>query len=559
MDILNTIHRTIGNISRIMHNINQVKSNVSLTQISGKDVGVLPKSANTNHYGLKGTIISTKSKTDYTNVKLDSSTGKIISGNLNHITTLPEGTNVSESNLKFESSGLPTVVSTNMYNMFLDSSGNHVTKTGIFRQVAIDLSKTAWTEIHTLHTGNIGITVTDPVSQAKLHDGYITFENEKLISLQLQHYLPSKTNNVIQAFTKIDYSKTTTLGTSLVGGSYEVNNFDTNNNLKSKVIVSLNQGLPKTFKTESYRAGSTCNILTSIGIDKFPITYDARKRIKDGIISSVVFDPSNNKVSETQTQYKNSVIASVTNNIYKDGKLFSTSTADYSKAIFNNDLRAVNSSITITTNDANGKLLSKTNIDYDWNGNTLKKVKSIFSTIKGEPDTIIMTDFSNVIFNYNHKTFSGQTNVTVTKQNKVNSFSKKLNTIDSSKQVAKPLIANQDIEKKALNLIKSELVLKAPSIKENATNIPSTVPIKKYRSDGTLLEENTTKYDSTGKIPQTMHIDCYDKDGKTITKSYDIDLTKFSYDTTKHSASGNINATAKIGGNIKDSDVVLNY
>jgi acyl-CoA thioesterase len=199
--------------------------------------------------------------------------------------------------------------------------------------------------------------------------------------------------------------------------------------------------------------------------------------------------------------YNNAQPSLSTTLVYENEQVKNKIVVDYSGSLFNNDHQVVNSTKKVEVYSGD-KLLSSTVVAYDEHGKKLKDT---------DPKAV---------------------------------------KIKSAKPV-KPSKAPEATGNTAKGISPSY----KPKAKPDKTNTTQQTNIT--RNDGTLQETRVTTLQKDK--PVSALITMYAADGKTVTKTFTLDLTSLAYDQNSKIVTGALNMQAHLGGNILQSESSIQY
>jgi hypothetical protein len=369
---------------------------------------------------------------------------------------------------------------------------------GNFKTVKMDMSGVTWNNSLGVSSGQVNIKTMDGASGLTKHDGAIQFDKENIVSGSITHYNPDNGKD-ITGYTDVDYSQTKFLGTSLIGGQYSVNSHTAEKALKSTSTVAVSSlGRPQSIQT-SNQDPTTKAITSNVNVDFSKLAFNARNEFDSGELNYTAKDSNNNLLSQTNVTYNDAQPALSNTQVYNNEQLQNKIVVDYSDSLFDNDHKVVNSIKKVEVYSNSNELISSNVIAYDENGKKLKdddpKAKKI-------------------------------------KANKPVKPSKKKSKDESAPSPLQPALKSGD-----------------SNTSQQTNNI--------NRTDGTLEESRVTTLQD-GK-PVFALITMYAADGKTVTKTFTLDLTGLAYDTDSKTVSGALNMQTHSGDNVLQSDSSIQY
>lgn len=366
---------------------------------------------------------------------------------------------------------------------------------GIFKTVSTDMSSINWTDGSHIHSGAIPINTKHDKKQIKQTSGSLVFDKEKLISGSFTHH--SETG--VHGYTEVDYSTIQFLGSMIVGGHFSVTTKKPDRSVSSKSrIIFTGKGRVQKIHTTNF-APSSSDVKSKVVSDYTGINFNARNEVHSGDVHYHVSDKDDQQLSRTQVTFKNQVPSQSISHRYKNDNLVQTIVVDFSKAKFTNDNHIVDSSTSVKVYDGDGQIQSSKIVYYDSDGNILKKESQVFE------------------FKDESLVFISPPNPSEEENNYVSEGASILNT-DSQQPSKTETIA---------------------------------------RPDGTIEKTITTIFDK--EKPVSTVVKSYDIDGKTVTKTYHINLTNLSSDDSSKQLSGSLSLQKYIVGKTLHSESVVTY
>ena len=377
---------------------------------------------------------------------------------------------------------------------------NNINGEGNFKTVKMDMSGVTWNNSLGVSSGQVNIKTIDGASGLTKHDGAIQFDKENIVSGSITHYDPDNGKDVT-GYTDVDYSQTKFLGTSLIGGQYSVNSHTAEKVLKSTSTVAVSLlGRPQSIQT-SNQDPATKAVTSNVNVDFSKLAFNARNEFDSGELNYTAKDSNNNLLSQTNVTYNDAQPALSNTQVYNNGQLQNKIVVDYSDSLFDNDHKVVNSTKKVEVYSNSNELISSNVIAYDENGKKLKDDDPKAQKIKA---------------------------------NKPVKISKK--TSGNNKNSAPPPLK--------------------PASKQGGSNT-SQQTNNINRPDGTLEESRVTTIQDGKPVFATITI--YAADGKTVTKTFTLDLTGLAYDTDSKTVSGALNMQTHSGDNVLQSDSSILY
>lgn len=365
------------------------------------------------------------------------------------------------------------------------------------------MSGVTWNDSLAVNSGKITIQTIDALTGLKKHDGAIQFNNEAIVAGSITHY-DTDNGGAIAGYTDVDYSQARFLGTSLAGGQYSVKSHTPDKVLKSTSTVALTSlGRPQSIKTTN-QDPVTKAITSNVAVDFSKLVFNARNEFDSGLLQYTATDDKGNLLSQTTVTYDSAQPANSTTNIFNNGDIINTIDVDYSDSLFNNDLQVVNSTKKVTVYTKDKKLISSSIIAYDQHGKKLKDSDPLAVKLK------------------------------------------------ATKRPAKTP-KKQSVPGSKTNTVPSPLKAAVKTGDSSTTQKTDNIT----RGDGTLAETRVTTLQD-GK-PVFADITLYAADGKTVTKTFKLDLSTLNYDPGSQAVSGTLNMQGFMGGTVLQSASTIQY
>lgn len=372
---------------------------------------------------------------------------------------------------------------------------------GDFKKIQMDMSGATWNNSFAISSGAVKMTTIDAATGQKKHDGAIQFANEAITTGAFTHYATDGSGTVTGG-SQVDYSGTKFLGANLVGGQYNVHTHSADNVLKSTSAIAISElGRVQSIETTNMSGGAT----------------------------------------KTATA---SGTGSVTTKV----------SVDFSKITFNARNEFQSGEIAYTTTDNTGAVISKTTVAYN-NANPTLSTTEVYKG--GQLQNKVVIDYTGSLFNNDHQV--------------VNS-SKKVETYSGDGKLVSSIVVAYDAQgNKTKETTAQATQVKAapppaavksapPPAKLTATTGDGTTQKtdNKYRSDNTLEQTRVTTLDTNGK-PIFAVITLYAADGKTVTKTFSMDLSGLAYDQNANTVSGALNMQTHTGGTTLNAASTIQY
>lgn len=452
---------------------------VMSTPVAGK-----LQAATMNLYGPDGKTEAKQVSANYQNVNFDAN-GNITGGTLQY-SAQAQQTKLSENAASLGANGKPVTIASTIFDQHSGAP---------YRSVQTDLSGLTWTAAARIQTGSIKVTSSNPADQTLLTSGTMAFNNEQLQQIALTHHAPDNAG-VVQGHTTIDYSNVQFSGDEIIGGHQVLTTQrpDQTVSAQSQLFYSAS-GLPTTMRTSGYADNGTdpnSNTLT----DYSAITFDARRQIFSGQLSSATSDPQGIIRAKTTVNYANGVPQlAETQNFSAKGSLVQVVKTNYAGSTFNNAKHVVNSAITVNTLRPNGSLISSARVMYDQNGHPLRH---LITNYRANGAVVSQTEVSYAAASFDHhrKVVNGKVTATTT-------------AADGATQTLTVRHYNG-----SRNYAIRETLVQHPTTK---ALLSSSKIIK--RADGTVAEVITQT------SPQAATITQYATDGTTVIKCIEVDYS----------------------------------
>ncbi|ABC29918.1 conserved hypothetical protein [Hahella chejuensis KCTC 2396] len=511
----------------------------NVSQLAG-EIASLPKNASTTHYGPDGQTVAAYSKTDYANLKL-SPEGAVQGGTLSHTSTDTDGRPINSSTLTF-TNGKVASAKTDIHNRFAS---------GVAKQVEADFTNVRWTPASTIHSGQVKFSSRRGDTQRLRSDGVVTYDNEQIATGAFRHYSPEGQGGV-EGYTDIDYSQTKFIGDRITGGYFSVSskNAARAENAQSHVFMTSTGAIDQ-IHTKNFDP-ATAQLKSQVLTEFKNTQFNARNKISGGEAHYSVSDSNNVIQSKTVVSYQNGVPSNAVTQNYVDAKLHSKVVSSYEGAAFDNELRAINSTVHTRGYDANEKLTSMTDSTYDSHGAPSKTQSRTLDPDTQTPLFLTETDYANTVFNYRRKPIGGHAKITTTNL-------QDSSTVETVKNFTSPTAVNAAIE--ASELLAASAQASTPQYATHTSTMKNadgqTTAYKKTiaRSDGSPLKTVITNL-ADGK-PTTVTVTLYAADGKTIGKTYSIDVS--GVDAGSGKVSGTMKISTKFRGRTLSSESTLEF
>jgi hypothetical protein len=471
---------------------------VMSTPVSGK-----LQAATMSLYGPDGTTEAKQISANYQNVNFDTN-GNITGGTLQY-SAQAQQIKLSENTASLGANGRPAAIASTIFDQHSGAP---------YRSVQTDLSGLTWTAAARIQTGSIKVTSSNPADQTLLTSGTMAFNNEQLQQIALTHHAPDSTG-VVQGSTTIDYSNVQFSGDETIGGHQVMTTQRPDQTVSSQSqLFYSNNGLPTTMHTSGYAdngTGLNSNTLTNYSA----VTFDARRQIFSGQLTSTTSDPQNIVRAKTTVSYANGVPQSAeTQNFSAKGILVQMVRTDYTGSTFNNAKHVVNSAITVNRLRPNGTLISSARVMYDKNGCPLQHLITNYRA-NGEAVSQTEVSYAAARFDHHRKVVNGQVTATTT-------------TADGATQTSTVRHYNS-----SRNYTIRETLVQHPTTK---ALLSSSKIIK--RVDGTVAEVIIQT------SPQAATITQYGTDGTTVIKCIEVDYSNATV-AGGNILSGNVGITAR--------------
>jgi hypothetical protein len=530
----------------VINNINKLAQIQKIVEGSSNSTS-FPKVSKTTHYGPGGTDVASISNADYSKLKLSSS-GKIIGGTLNHNSSDENGKCIDASALNLSTNGRPSSATTEINNRFTS---------GIFKKITADFSGINWLDGSLIQSGDIALSTS--MNDSPRSTGAISYDNETLTKGSFTHY-SSEANGKISGHTDIDYSKVKFLGNAFTGGYVGIVSKTAKKVVKSTSNLFLDKmGRANQIHTSNLDLKSG-KVKSEVIADFSKMNFTPRNEFHEGEASYTVKDDGGATMLKTDISFENQVPSLLTINTFDDKeKLKNTILVDYTNVKFNNDLKVVDSTLLTMVHNSKGDLISKTETDYNSNGNPTSKRTDQFEEKTGVQSFSISKDLRNVTFNHQNNPSGGEVQI-------VNKDLKN----DQTSYSAKPI---QDLDSIYSTSTESEVTNETESVhKTNVSSFDSSVcsMTKVTNNQGVVTQTKETCKRSNGTTLKTVTIILEDNkpassiittfatDGITITKTYKLNLSSISKDASK-AISGSIKISSFAGGKTLSSKSELNY
>ncbi|MDG9669246.1 hypothetical protein ONV78_16005 [Hahella sp. CR1] len=511
----------------------------NVSQLAGV-VASLPQNASTTHYGADGKQIASYSKTSYANLKL-SPQGDIQGGTLSHSATDANGNALNSSTLAFANGNVATA-KTQINNRFAS---------GVAKQVEADFSNVKWTPATTIHSGQVKFTSRRGDSQSLRSDGVVTYANELITSGSFRHYSPEGQGGV-EGYTDIDYSNTKFVGDRIIGGYFSVSskNAARAENSQSNVFMNASGAIDQ-IHTKNFDPASAA--MKSQVLTEFQNTqFNARNEIDGGEAHYSISDPNGVLQNKTVVTYQNGVPSNTVTQNYANNQVLSKVVSSYEGATFDNELRAINSTVHTREYNAAEKLMSMTDASYNASGAPTKIQSRTLDPDTQTPLFLIETDYANTQFNYRRKPIGGHAKITTTNL-------KDSSSIETIKTFTSPTAASATAHAEELMAMPTQpsapQYLTHTSTMKNAEGQTTAYKKTITRSDGSLLKTVVTNV--TDDKPTSVAVTLYAADGKTVAKTYAMDVSGVAVSAGK--VSGAMKITTKFRGQILSSESTLEF
>ena len=525
----------LDHLQVLNHVANVAQAQQTVTQAAKN----LPKSAETTHYGPDGNRVASKSTTSYAGVKV--SNGKIAGGRLQYASRDETDKAISSSEVAFQQDGTPGTVNTSINNRFSD---------GLYKKITTDMSSVLWNAASNVVSGSINISSTHAEKDSLHTAGSLIYKNEVPVSGKFTHYVPQGDGS-ISGFTNIDYSKANFRGSRITGGYCAINSQDATGATKANSNLFMsNKGLIQEIHTTNFdpKSGETTGKVFS---DFSNLEFTPRNEFKSGTVTYNATDEKGNVTLQTTVSYTDSVPTQTESHKIKNSKITHKIVTDYSNVTFNNDLAPINCTVTTTVTNAAEKLGSKTETKYDSEGNPKTKVTKIYSSKTEKLFSTVTSDYANVVFNHSHKPIGGTLEITTV-------LAEGSQTIHSEKDFGS--FPSSDTTPAELVTLSTsgpgKDTTKTTTVKNAQGQVTEVQQITK-RSNGTLLKKVITHIQDDK--PTSSSITLYGTDGTKVLKTYSLNLTNISYDSTSGKVSGSMSLQSKFAGAVRDSESTLTY
>lgn len=421
--------------------------------------------------------------------------GSIAGGQITHSAATPEGKALSSTTLTLAKGGTPTQAQTQIHNRNDD---------GVEKILHTDLSSLQWTPGGKISSGEIRLTTQDPTSGLQRSSGTLVYQNEKPASGTVTNYSASDGKSV-ESQTESDYSGLTFVGHRLSGGQINMTRKTPDQKVSSHSQVQFAPngfGRIQQVQTTNLDAasGNTKSVATA---DYSGITFDARNKISAGDIHVSVAGSDQSPLAHSVVSFANSVPSTAQTFAFQNGVLAGKTVTDFSNAKFDNQNRVIGSSVKVDQYDASERLVASTTVNYDANHSV---------ATKNTKPAQIAAGGGTPPRSYN----------------------------DVINSLPKPASGGA---------VKSPTTVNPPAATSGAT----TKQIK--RADGTL--ETTVATTTQNGVPVSAVITHYASDGKTVTSTFQVDLSKVT--TSGQKPSGTVSMKEYVGGTTLGSEGSFEY
>lgn len=401
------LHPVIGrmfSVSKIMNQLNKMADKPSE-----------PKSSKTVNYAWDGITSTEIINCDLTNVSTNLA-GEINGGKISIQSATPPGSLIDKGNLLIDENGNPATANFTLFSL----DGHSVTG-----YVNADYTGLNFDSQRAISGGNLKVSTLDD-NLIPVVNSEVVFAAGNPATGHFVHFAVN--GIAIDKYSTVDYSKAIYIEHQLVSGSIKVTETNPENQMLAIIKFSYMQGgvlnLSQTTNYDPQKKQVSSYVTTSFS----KVVFGSNHHILSGDLLTSVYRTNGSLRSKTILTYENgNPVHMKTVSYQANGLVRAKSDLSYQHARFNSQKKVINSSVTVQTTDGTNQLLSRSIINYDGFGKTRTIQTSTYDKKGFHVVKRSEVDYSYAVFSSNNRVNSG-TVICVTKNSHGRLMSNSLTT-----------------------------------------------------------------------------------------------------------------------------------